>query len=164
MASPATELSESSEASKLYLEDLYPGRRFSSPARYFMDPRRIKEFAAEFDPQPFHTDEASAAGHSVFRGLAASGWHTAAATMRLMNESDLKLANGLVSVGGEMTWPRPTRPGDALRLEIEILEIKPSRSKPKQGMAGIRFTTLNQREEEVQILTAWVLVYRRDAP
>jgi acyl dehydratase len=145
---------------KLYLEDLHVGQRFTS-GRCEMDERRIKEFAAEFDPQPFHLDEAAAA-QSVFKGLAASGWHTAAVTMRLLVESELALSEGIVGVGGEISWPRPTRAGDVLRVECEVLEITPSRSKPRQGMAKIRNTTLNQNDEVVQVFTASVLVYRRN--
>ena len=107
------------------------GQKFTS-GTYRMDEARIKSFAAEFDPQPFHLDDA-AARHSVFRGLAASGWHTAAATMRLLVTSGLPFAGGLVGLGGEIAWARPTRPGDTLRVESEILEIVPSRSKPNQA-------------------------------
>jgi acyl dehydratase len=146
---------------KLFLEDLYVGQRFAS-GRYEMDEKRMKEFAAEFDPQAFHLDEAAAA-HSIFKGLAASGWHTAAATMRLLVESELALAGGIVGVGGELNWPRPTRAGDILRVECEVLEITPSRSKPLQGMAKIKNTTLNQNDEVVQVFTASVVVYRREA-
>src|SRR5271165_4857900 len=102
-----------------YLEDLHVGQRFTS-GLYQMDEDRMKEFAAEFDPQPFHLDETAAQG-SIFRGLAASGWHTAAATMRLLVGS-LPLAGGMIGLGGEITWPRPTRPGDTLRVDSEILE------------------------------------------
>src|ERR1700726_3857143 len=114
----------------LYLDDLRVGQRFTSDT-YHMNEDRMKAFAAEFDPQPFHLDEA-AAQRSVFGGLAASGWHTAAATMRLMVES-LPLASGMIGLGGEIAWPKPTRPGDTLRVESEIVEIVHSRSKPNQG-------------------------------
>ena len=145
---------------KLFLEDLYVGQKFSSGS-YEMTEKRMKEFAAEFDPQPFHLEEAAAA-QSIFKGLAASGWHTAAATMKLMVESDLALSEGLVGVGGEISWPRPTRAGDILRIESEVLEITPSRSKPTQGIAKIRNTTLNQKDEVVQVFTASVVVFRKD--
>jgi acyl dehydratase len=125
-----------------------------------MDEGRMKEFAAEFDPQGFHLDN-EAGARSLFKGLAASGWHTAAATMRLLVESDLTLSGGIVGVGGDISWPRPTRAGDTLRVECEVLEITPSRSKPMQGMAKIRNTTLNQNDEVVQVFTASVIVYRR---
>src|ERR1051326_1198335 len=105
----------------LYLDDLYIGQRFTSET-YLMELARIKEFAAEFDPQPFHLDEA-AAEQSVFKGLVASGWHTAAVAMRLLVISGPPLANGLIGFGGEISWPRPTRPGDRVHLESEIIEI-----------------------------------------
>jgi acyl dehydratase len=146
---------------KLYLEDLEVGQRFSS-GFYRMDEARMKEFAGEFDPQPFHLDEAAAA-ESVFKGLAASGWHTAAATMRLLADGEMALSDGLIGLGGEISWPRPTRAGDVLHVETEILEIIPSRSKPRQGIAKMRNTTLNQNGEPVQVFTASVLVFRRQA-
>jgi acyl dehydratase len=142
----------------LYLEDLYVGQRFISGV-YQMEEERMKSFAAEFDPQPFHLDE-EAAQRSVFRGLAASGWHTAAATMRLMVES-LPFGSGMVGLGGEIAWPKPTRPGDILRVESEILEIVPSRSKPNQGVVIVRSTTLNQKEEHLQAFTAKIVVFKR---
>ncbi len=145
----------------LYLDDLCVGQRFSSDS-YRMDENRMKEFAAEFDPQPFHLDEA-AARDSIFRGLAASGWYTAAATMRLVVTGELRIAGGLVGLGGEITWPKPTRPGDTLRVESEIVEIVPSRSKPNQGIVTVRMTTLNQNGEEVQVFIAKLLVFRRPA-
>jgi acyl dehydratase len=125
-----------------------------------MDEDRIKSFAAEFDPQPFHLDE-EAAQASVFRGLAASGWHTAAVTMRLLVTGGLPIATGAIGLGGEIAWPRPTRPGDTLRVESEVLEILPSRSKPNQGIVRIRSATLNQHGEEVQVFTAKVLAFKR---
>jgi acyl dehydratase len=146
---------------KLYLEDLYPGQRFTSPAEYEMTKERIKAFASEFDPQPFHLDE-SAAAHSLFKELVASGWHTAAATMRLIAESDLTPSEGLIGVGAEVSWPKPTRPGDILHLEAEILEINPSRSKPHQALVKVRFTTLNQNAEVAQVTTAQLIVFRKN--
>ncbi len=147
---------------KLYLEDLPVGRRFTS-GEYKMEETRIKEFAAEFDPQPFHLDH-TAAANSLFKGLAASGWHTAAATMRLLVESDLALSEGIVGVGGEINWPRPTRAGDTLHVECEVIEVTPSRSKPMQGIAKIRNTTFNQNNEVVQVFTASVIVFRKNQP
>jgi acyl dehydratase len=143
----------------LYLEDLTVGQRFTS-GTYVMDAVRIKEFAAEFDPQPFHLDE-DAAQASVFNGLAASGWHTAAVAMRLLVQSGMRFANGLLGLGGEIAWPKPTRPGDILQVESEIAEITPSRSKPHQGIVTIRSTMLNQNGEAVYILRAKLLVLRR---
>jgi acyl dehydratase len=125
-----------------------------------MDETRIKEFASEFDPQPFHLDEA-AAETSIFKGLSASGWHTAAVAMRLLVTGGLPFANGLVGLGGEIAWPRPTRPGDILHVESEIVEITPSRSKPHQGIVTIRSTMLNQNGEAVCLLTVKLLVFKR---
>ena len=144
---------------QLYLEDLAIGQRFTSQT-YVMEAARIKEFAAEFDPQPFHIDE-SAAEASVFKGLAASGWHTAAVAMRLLVDGGLPFANGIVGLGGEIAWPRPTRPGDVLHVESEIDEITPSRSKPHQGIVTVRCTMFNQEGEAVFILTAKLLVLKR---
>jgi acyl dehydratase len=152
-------MTQKSEASPtLYLDDLSVGQRFTS-GTYHMDADRMKAFAAEFDPQPFHLDEA-AAERSIFRGLAASGWHTAAATMRLMVES-LPFAGGMAGLGGEIAWARPTRPGDTLRVESEIVEIVPSRSKPNQGIVIVRSSTLNQHGEQVQAFTAKIIVFKR---
>src|SRR5687767_12511898 len=135
-------------AKSLYLEDLSVGQRFTS-SQYRMDEDRMKAFAAEFDPQPFHLEEA-AAERSVFHGLAASGWHTAAVTMRLLVTGGLPLANGIIGLGGEIVWSKPTRPGDMLHVESEILEILPSRSKPNQGVVRIRSITINQNGHQVQ--------------
>jgi acyl dehydratase len=159
----ATKRSMMSEANltaeRLYLEDLRVGQRFTS-GLYHMDEARIKAFAAEFDPQPFHLDE-SAAEASIFRGLTASGWHTAAAAMRLLATGGLPLANGIIGVGGEIAWPKPTRPGDTLRVESEILDVRPSRSKPNQGIVTVRNTMLNQNGESVYVFTAKILAFRR---
>ena len=143
-----------------YLEDFAVGQVFGS-GRLVVDEERIKSFAAEFDPQPFHLDE-EGARNTVFRGLAASGWHTAALTMRLLVESDLKPAGGIVGAGfDEFRWPRPVRPGDELRLESEVLEVRPSKSRPEQGLIKVRTTTLNQNADAVQILIANLVVPRR---
>lgn len=142
----------------LYLDDIAPGQRFNGTTRIRIEDDRIKTFAAEFDPQPFHLDEAAAAD-SIFRGLAASGWHTAAVTMRLLVESEFKPAGGIVGAGfDELRWPRPLRPGDELRVESEVLEVRPSKSRPDQGLVKLRTTTLNQDGEPVQISVGNVLV------
>jgi len=125
-----------------------------------MDEERIKAFAAEFDPQPFHLDQAAAQA-TVFGGLSASGWHTAAVAMRLMVTGGLPLGNGIIGLGGELAWPKPTRPGDTLRVESEVLEILPSRSKPSQAVVKVKSTTLNQDGEPVHMFTAKVLVFKR---
>jgi acyl dehydratase len=143
----------------LYLEDLHVGQQFTSGV-YDIDENGIKAFAAEFDPQPFHLDEA-VAQTSIFRGMSASGWHTAAITMRLLVTGGLPLANGIIGLGGDLEWQKPTRPGDTLRVESEILEILPSRSKPNQAVVKVRSTTLNQNGEPVYVFTAKVLVFKR---
>ena len=143
----------------LYLEDLEVGQRFTS-GTYRMEMDGMKAFATEFDPQPFHLDEA-VAQTSMFGGLSASGWHTAAVAMRLLVTGGLPLANGIIGLGGELAWPKPTRPGDTLRMESEILEILPSRSKPNQAVVKVRSTALNQRGESVYVFTAKVLVFKR---
>jgi len=143
----------------LYLEDLRVGQRFTSGLCQ-MDEGRMKAFAAEFDPQPFHLDKAAAEA-SLFHGLAASGWLTAAATMRLLVTGGLPFANGIIGLGGEIAWPKPVRPGDTLRVDSEIIEILPSRSKPNQGVVKVRCATFNQSGDEVQVLTARLLVFKR---
>jgi acyl dehydratase len=145
-----------------YLEDYAVGQRFrSGPLR--IDKERIKRFGAEFDPQPFHLDE-EAARHTIFGGLVASGWLTAAVTMRLLVEGELKPAGGIVGAGAdEFRWPRPVRPGDELRIESEVLEVRPSKSRPGQGLIKVRTTTLNQNDEAVQIIVANLVVPRRAA-
>jgi acyl dehydratase len=153
--------SDTTSSGMLYLDELHVGQIFTSGS-YEMEGARMKSFAAEFDPQTFHLDEA-AANSSVFRGLAASGWHTAAASMRLMVDGELKIAGGLIGLGGEIAWPRPTCAGDTLRVNSEIVEIVPSRSKPNQGVVKVRNTTLNQNGEEVQVFTAKLLVFKRPA-
>jgi len=143
----------------LYLEDLAPGRRFGS-ATLTVEADAIRSFAAEFDPQPFHLDDA-AARSTMFGGLAASGWHTAAMTMRLLATGGLPLAGGVIGAGGEIGWPKPTRPGDTLRVESEVLDVVPSRSRPDRGRVTVRSTTLNQHGEAVQTLIARLIVPRR---
>src|SRR6266700_96409 len=144
---------------RLYLDDFHVGQRFTSGA-HAIDAAQIKAFARQFDPQPFHLDEAAAKG-SLFAGLVASGWHTAAITMRLQVESGLPIAGGIVGIGGEMNWPRPTRPGDILTVVSEVEEVTPSRSRPDRGVVRVRSETRNQRDEVVQILMARLLVPRR---
>ena len=145
-----------------YLEDFEPGQKFGS-GRARVEAARIKTFAREFDPQPFHLDEDSARD-TFFKGLAASGWHTAAMTMRLLVEGELKPAGGIIGAGfEEMRWPRPVRPGDELRVESEVLEVRPSKSRPDQGVIKVRTTTLNQNGEPVQVFVGNLIVLRRPA-
>lgn len=144
----------------LYLEDFEVGQVFRTK-RVRVDVADIIRFAAEYDAQPFHLDE-GAAKRSVFNGLAASGWHTAALTMRLLVDSDLRIAGGLIGLGfEEMRWPRPVRPGDELRVESEVLEKRDSKSRPQQGLLKMRNSTLNQHDEPVQLSVGTLIVPRR---
>lgn len=146
----------------MYLEDFEVGQVFSHPGGEAVTAEAIKEFAARYDPQPFHLDEA-AAQQSFFRSLAASGWHTAGLTMRMLVDT-LSVHGGLIGAGfDEFRWPRPTRPGDVLRLEVEVLGVKLSQSKPRQGFLNHRVTTYNQHDEAVLIMTGNLLVPRRPA-
>jgi acyl dehydratase len=144
---------------KLYLEDLAVGQRFTSGTLTVTE-QEIKAFAAKFDPQPFHLDDDAARG-TFFGGLAASGWHTAAMTMRMIVDGGMPLAWGIIGGGGEIAWPRPTRPGDVLHVEGEVMEIIPSKSKPDRGMVAMRSETKNQNGETVQIFTMKLVVPRR---
>jgi acyl dehydratase len=143
-----------------YLEDLHVGDRFGSDAIEVTE-KEIIAFARDFDPQAFHLD-AKAAAQSVFKELVASGWHTAAMSMKLFVTGGLHLAGGSVGLGvDELRWPRPVRPGDTLRVETEILEVRRSQSKPDRGIIRIRNVTTNQNGEVVQTFFAFVMVRRR---
>jgi acyl dehydratase len=144
---------------RLYFDDLRVGQR-SRSGEYQVSAEQIRAFATQFDPQPFHLDE-TAGQASVLGGLSASGWHTAAITMRLIVGSEFQLAAGVVGLGGEIKWPQPTRPGDTLHVESEVIELIPSRSRPDRGVVKIRNETVNQRNEIVQIFIAALLVPRR---
>jgi acyl dehydratase len=145
----------------LYFDDLRVGDTFKT-ATHALDADQIKAFAQQFDPQPFHLDD-GAARQSIFGGLAASGWHTAAITMRLLVTSGPPLANGILGAGAEVEWKSPTRPGDVLHVESEVLSLTPSRSRPDRGVVVMRSRTLNQRGEVVQTLTATLMAPRRSA-
>ena len=143
-----------------YFEDFVVGQLFNT-SRLKVDADQIKAFARQFDPQPFHLDE-EAAKASVFRGLAASGWHTAALTMRLMADGEFKPAGGIIGVGfDELSWSRPVRPGDELHAKSEILEIRPSKSRNDRGLIRVRTTTYNQNDEAVQSFVGNLIVPRR---
>jgi acyl dehydratase len=142
----------------LYLEDLYVGQRFTS-APHRLDTKQIKRFAAEYDPQPFHLDEEAAKG-SLFGGLAASGWHTAAMTMRMLVDS-VPLADGLIGAELQLAWPRPTRPGMILQLFAEVVDIRPSRSKPDMAIVTMRNETRDQDGEVLQLFTVKMPVFKR---
>jgi len=141
------------------LDDLSVGQRFMS-GTHTLDEAQIKAFAAQFDPQPFHLDDA-AAKDTLFGGLAASGWHTVAITMRLLVQSGLPLQGGIIGSGGTIEWPRPTRPGDTLTVVSEVMALEPSRTRPDRGRATIRSETRNQRGEPVQVITMKLVVPRR---
>ena len=143
----------------LYLDDLTVGDRFTS-GEHALDAAQIKAFAQQFDPQPFHTDE-EAAKATFFQSLAASGWHTAAVTMRLLVDSGIPLAEGIIGSGGELQWAQPTRPDDVLHVESEVVEIVPSRSRPGRAMVQMRCRTLNQRGELLQSFTPRLVVQRK---
>ncbi len=146
----------------IFLEDLVVGQRFTAgPTQVTAE--AIKGFAAEYDPQPFHLDEDAAAGHPVFGGLAASGWHTAAMAMKMTVQALGHFGWGVVGGGGDLQWVRPVRPGDTLRLSAEVLEIAPSKRKPDRGSVLVRNAVLNQKDEEVQVFTVRLLVPRRGA-
>ncbi len=144
----------------LYLDDLSVGQRFSSSTSITVTEADIIAFAKQYDPQPFHTDP-EAAKTTFFGGLAASGWHTAALSMRLLVDSSLHIAGGHIGAGGEISWPRPTRPGDTLKVVYDILEIKPSKSRPDRGMITVKAETLNQNDEVVQLFTVKMVVPRK---
>jgi acyl dehydratase len=147
---------------KYFLEDFAIGQVFAT-GKLQVDTDQIKSFAKEFDPQPYHLDE-EAAQKSPFRGLAASGWHTAALTMRLLVDGDFKPAGGILGVGfEELSWPRAVRPGDELHAVSEVLEVRPSKSRPDRGLIRVRTTTFNQNGQPVMIFTGNLLVPRRAA-
>ena len=145
---------------KLYFEDLKIRDRLES-GTYPVSEEAIVAFAREFDPQTFHLD-AKVAKETMFKGLIASGWHTAAITMRLFVQT-LDFAEGAIGLGvDELRWPNPVRPGDVLRVETEIVDLRPSRSKPNRGIVRIRNVTKNQRDEIMQTMFASAIVPRRD--
>jgi len=143
----------------IYFEELALGQKFASIRRRRVEASEIKSFAADFDPQPFHLDD-TAARDTAFGGLAASGWHTAALTMSLIVGSDFRPA-GILGFGGDLQWLKPVRPGDELRVDSEVLDLRPSKSRPDQGIVTMRVTTLNQHGEAVQTFTPTLLVNRR---
>jgi acyl dehydratase len=152
-----------SQADKRYfLEDFTVGQIFNT-GRKQVDKDQIIAFATEFDPQPYHLDE-EAARTSPFQGLAASGWHTAGITMRLMVDGEFKPAGGILGVGfDELSWPRPVRPGDELHVRSEVLEVRPSKSRPDRGLIRVRNTTFNQNNKPVMAFIANLIVPRRPA-
>ena len=142
----------------IYLEDLSVGDVFVSKS-HALDAAQIIAFASQFDPQPFHLDP-DAARDTLFQGLAASGWHTAALTMKLLVES-FPVARGVIGAGAEVVWPQPTRPDDVVKVTSTVLSITPSRSKPDRAIVVVESVTSNQRDEALQKLTSKVVVFRR---
>jgi acyl dehydratase len=147
---------------KVYLDDLKVGDSFMS-AVHRMDEAEIKSYARQFDPQPFHLDE-EAGRKSLFGGLVASGWHTAAIAMRLMIDGGLPIAGGIIGTGADLRWLAPVRAGDELHVACDILEIRPSSSKPDRGTVRIRSRTINQRGEVVTAAEMQVIAFRRLRP
>ena len=145
----------------LYFEDLSLGQTFRGEAEFTVEETAIKTFARQFDPQPFHLDDESAKA-TLFGGIAASGWHTAAITMYLLVTDGPPLAGGIIGAGlDELGWPQPVRPGDRLRIESEVVEVRPSKTRPSRGLVKMRTSTLNQNGGLAQILLANLLVPRR---
>ena len=142
----------------IYLEDLSVGDVFVSKT-HALDAAQIIDFASQFDPQPFHLDP-EAAQDTLFQGLAASGWHTAALTMKLLVES-FPVARGVIGAGAELAWPLPTRPDDVVKVTSTVLSITPSRSKPDRAIVVVESITSNQRDEALQKLTSKVVVFRK---
>ena len=151
-------MSSINKGDSLYLEDLHVGQEFVS-RDHQLDAEQIITFASQYDPQPFHTDP-QAAQNSFFKGLVASGWHTMAISMRLMVES-IPFSGGVIGLGGEISWPRPTRPDDTLRVSAKITEIIPSKSKPDRGIVHLQSRTINHAGEVLQELTAKLVVFKR---
>lgn len=149
------------EKEKLYLEDLCVGQKFLS-GTHTLTEEEIIAFAQLYDPQPFHTDK-EAAKETFFQGLAASGWQTASLTMGLLVRGGIPLGGGLIGAGAEISWPRPTRAGETLQVESEVLEIKESRSRPERGIVKVRSTTRNASGETLQILTSNMVVFKRNS-
>jgi acyl dehydratase len=155
-----SETPEDKSPAPLYLEDLQIGQRFVSRS-HLVDEQQIIAFASQFDPQPFHID-AEHAKTSFFGELVASGWHTAAITMRLMVDHGVPIAGGLIGAGAEISWPKPTKPGSILHVESEVIDLKISRSRPDRGIATMRSETKDQIGEVVQVLTAKLILFRRE--
>jgi acyl dehydratase len=143
----------------LWLEDIQVGRRFRTDS-YALTAESIVDFAAQWDPQPFHLGEDTAQG-TFFGGLAASGWQVAAISMRLLVTSGLPIAGGIIGAGGEVKWPTATRPGDELHVEAEVTDVQASRSSPSRGFVTITYDTINQRGEVRQHSTAKLLAFAR---
>lgn len=158
----ADETTGAARSAGLYFEDLQIGQRFTT-ASYTVSAHDIREFAARFDPQPFHLDE-QAGRASLFGGLVASGWHTAAITMRLLVDGGLALAGGAIGLGVQIDWLLPVRPGDCLHVEGEVIALSPSRSRAARAHVSTRNETRTERGAIVQVAVTRMLVPRRPAP
>jgi len=145
---------------RIYLDDLRVGDRFVTGV-HVVDAEQIVAFASQFDPQIAHLD-AEQAKNTPFGGLAASGWHTAAITMRLLVDSSIPISGSLIGLGGELRWLKPVRPGDRLQVHCHVLELTPSRSRPDRGVVAFRCETKNQHEEVVQIFDAKIMAPARN--
>ena len=145
----------------LHFEDLSLGFTWRS-ATVAVTEADIIAFARAFDPQPFHTDPVAASAHRLFRGLAASGWHTSALTMRLIATAETRIAGGIIGNGiDELRWPRPVRPGNTLTVTCEVIELRPPEPGRSTGWGRIRNTTTNQNGEVVQSMIANLSIPRR---
>ncbi|MEG2358428.1 MaoC family dehydratase [Acinetobacter sp.] len=144
----------------LYLEDIKVGDRFVS-REYEMKLEEIKQFAQAYDPQEFHLDEDKAEDHPIFQGIAASGWHTAAVTMRLWTEC-FPIAKGLIGAESSLRWPRPTRPGDRLHVQVEIDSITPSKSRNDRALVSYVTQALNQHGDVLFISTTKIIVFKKE--
>lgn len=141
----------------LYLEDIKVGDQFKS-REYELTIDEIKQFAHLYDPQVFHLDEDQAEQHPIFQGIAASGWHTSAVTMRLWTEC-FPVAYGLIGSESSLRWPRPARPGDRLHVEVEIVAITPSKTKLDRGIVTYVTQTRNQNGDVLLISTTKIVVF-----
>lgn len=132
------------------LEDFHVGQveRFGG---YAVTREEVLAFARDYDPQPFHLDDAAAAASAIFGRLSASGWHTAAMTMRMLVDHNQALARQTLGSPGidEMRWLKPVYPGDTLRVESEVIEVRASRTRPEMGIVKLRMTVFNQHDEPV---------------
>ena len=143
----------------LWLDDIEVGRRYRTN-EYQLSADEIIEFAERFDPQPFHLSEQGAAG-TLFETLAASGWHTAAITMRLVSTTSIPIATGIIGASIELAWPTPTRPGDVLHVELTVDSVTRSRSKPDRGFVRVSYDTINQHDAVRQHTVANLLAFRK---
>ena len=146
-------------ATELWLDDLHIGHRFSTDV-YDLTADDIIEFATKWDPQPFHLSDETA-HDTFFHGLAGSGWHTAAITMRLLVTSGITLARGIIGAGVEVAWPTATRPGDRLHVEGEVVDVHTSKSSPNRGFVTIAYDTLNHDGEVRQSSKVRLLAFAK---